>query len=88
MGQHLVTCIQEVNPTPMLALALCIHMYFPCTMFYKKFTNLSAVFRPEGVGHVLPACRLLWGGCGRTDSHLAWEINGQFELASSSVAVD
>lgn len=36
MGQDLVTCIQEVNPTPMSALALCIHMYFLCTMFYKK----------------------------------------------------
>lgn len=45
----------------------------PVQCFIKKFTNLSAVLRLEGVGRVLPACRSLWGGCGKTGSHLALE---------------
>lgn len=35
-GQELVTCVQEAKPTAAPALALCIGVYFPCTMFHKR----------------------------------------------------
>lgn len=44
-------------------------------VFINEFTDLlHAVLRLEGWG-CAPSCRFLWGGWGRTGSHLAGEIN-------------
>lgn len=55
-----------------LCACVCI---LPVRCFINEFTDLlHAVLRLQGWG-CAPSCRLLWGGWGRTGSHLAGEIN-------------